>query len=68
MKDKNHRKAVMKTVSWKIISSVVLFGLMWIGNVDLKDASWITAADFVIKIFLMYFHELLWQGRARKKV
>ena len=65
MRSKNHKKALFKVISWRIISSVVLFALATILGVEWKVAGSLALIDTLLKSFLMYLHELAWQGRMK---
>lgn len=65
MMNKNHKKALAKTITWKLISSTVFFLIVWLGGLDLSKAGTLTLIDFVVKTILMYGHELAWQGKMK---
>ena len=64
-KRKKHRKAILKSITWRLISSTALFATMWIWSADLKFASGLTAIDAVVKMILYYLHELAWQNKSK---
>ena len=64
-KRKKHRKAVFKSITWRLISSTALFAMMWVWSADLTFASSLTAVDAVIKMILYYLHELAWQDKSK---
>lgn len=60
---KKLRKAFYKTLSWKIISTSVLFILILLLGGAWDLGAKVTILNFVITTVLYYFHELHWQGR-----
>ena len=65
-KHKNHKKAIMKTISWNLISSTLVFIIASILNIDLSTAGSLALINMVIKPFIMFGHELMWQGKCKK--
>lgn len=59
----NVKKALIKTMTWKAISSVIFFILLFIFTNSAKMAGELAAIDFVLKAIAYYFHELAWQKR-----
>ena len=62
----NHKKALLKTLSWRAISSTSFFLVVWIYGVDLQASIMLTVADAVFKSALFYGHELAWQGKLKR--
>lgn len=62
---RNHKKALMKVLSWRIISTIILFALATILGVEWKIAGSLAFIDTVVKSLLMYLHELAWQGKMK---
>jgi uncharacterized membrane protein len=58
--DANHARSLAKTLSWRVMGSVVTFliALLVTGNGPI--ASSIVVAEIVIKIAFYYFHERIW--------
>ena len=64
---KNQRKAVAKTLTWRLVSSVALFVMAFIYTESVSSATSFTLIDAGIKTFLYYMHELAWQGKLKDK-
>lgn len=64
---KNQKKAILKTISWRIISSAALFIISYYYTDSMTASTSLTAADAVIKTIIYYFHELAWQGKMKKR-
>lgn len=62
----NSKKALYKTITWRLISSGLFFIVALFFMDNAKDASAITMVDAVIKTIAYYVHELSWQGRLKK--
>lgn len=58
--DANHARSLAKTLSWRVMGSVVTFlvALLVTGNTAI--ASSIVVAEIAIKIAFYYFHERIW--------
>lgn len=65
MKPKKHRKAILKAITWRAISSTALFIIMWIWSADFTLATSLTAVDAAVKLILYYLHELAWQDKSK---
>jgi sulfate adenylyltransferase subunit 1 (EFTu-like GTPase family)/uncharacterized membrane protein len=58
--DANHARSLAKTLSWRVMGSVVTFlvALLVTGNTAIAGS--IVVAEIVIKIAFYYFHERIW--------
>jgi uncharacterized membrane protein len=58
--DANHARSLAKTLSWRVMGSVVTFlvALLVTGNTAIAGS--IVIAEIVIKIAFYYFHERIW--------
>lgn len=59
----SHRRSILKGITWRCIATLTtyLLALLWTGEAE--TAGKIAAAEFVIKFFIYYLHERLWQWK-----
>ena len=62
---KRHRKAFIKALTWRVLSTITSFILVLIVFGNLQAAGSYAALEAVIKFGLYYFHELGWQGKLK---
>ena len=61
MKIKIDRKRhLLKSVTWRIIASVVSFLIGWSVTGDVSIGITVGVVDVVVKFILYYFHERIW--------
>tara|TARA_R110000868_G_scaffold15938_16_gene72179 strand:- start:9 stop:221 length:213 start_codon:yes stop_codon:yes gene_type:complete len=61
MKIKIDRKRhLLKSVTWRIIASVVSFLIGWSVTGDVSIGITVGVVDVVVKFILYYFHERMW--------
>jgi sulfate adenylyltransferase large subunit len=58
--DANHARSLAKTLSWRVMGSVVTFLIVLLVTGNAAIASSIVVAEIVIKIAFYYFHERIW--------
>lgn len=60
------KKAILKTISWRIIGTIDTFVVSWIltGNLSLGLA--IGGVEVISKLILYYFHERIWEKNNNK--
>ena len=56
----SHVRTIMKTLSWRLVATVVTFSVAWFATGKLTLAAEIGVADTLIKLGGYYFHERLW--------
>ena len=61
------RKSILKTISWRIIASVVTVCLVFLFNKNALLATSIGVAEFVLKIPLYFAHERIWTKIMHKR-
>ena len=61
-------RSIVKALSWRITALIVTSIVVWVVTSSLEFAAVVAAADTVLKIFLYYFHERMWNrsGFGRK--
>ena len=59
-------KTIIKTISWRGISSLTTFSIVYIIDGSYKKAAVLMAADTVIKLLLYYLHEKCWMRYTKK--
>ncbi|MEZ4794855.1 MAG: DUF2061 domain-containing protein [Flavobacteriaceae bacterium] len=62
----SHIRSILKGISWRIVATtdtilVVLFVTCLAGHCSLENALKIGAAEFLLKLFVYYLHERVWQ-------
>lgn len=72
-KKESHLRSFIKGISWRVVATtdtilVVLFVTCLSGNCSLEQAIKIGAAEFLIKFFVYYVHERIWQFALRDGV
>ena len=65
MRRLNNKKAILKTITWRSISSISFFFIVLFWSDSYKLAGSLTLVDAVVKTVLYYIHELAWQGRGK---
>jgi uncharacterized membrane protein len=65
-KQESHLRSLLKGISWRIIATTdtVLVALMitcLFGNCSIENALKIGAVEFLLKLFVYYVHERIWQ-------
>jgi uncharacterized membrane protein len=58
--DANHARSLAKTLSWRVMGSVVTFLVALLVTENTAIAGSIVVAEIVIKIAFYYFHERIW--------
>lgn len=71
-KKESHLRSVLKGVSWRIIATsdtilVVLAITCITGSCSIENALKIGAAEFLIKLFVYYIHERVWQNVTKER-
>lgn len=54
------KRSIAKTMSWRILATLVTFIISWIITGTLELALSIGVFEFVSKLMLYFFHERLW--------
>jgi uncharacterized membrane protein len=62
------RKRIIKTISWRIISTATTFSIAYAITGDVKSGGLIASVEFAIKTFIYWYHEKLWDRNTRKKI
>ncbi|MCO4820735.1 MAG: DUF2061 domain-containing protein [Flavobacteriaceae bacterium] len=71
-KKESHLRSVLKGVSWRIIATsdtilVVLAITCITGSCSIENALKIGAAEFLVKLFVYYIHERVWQNVTKER-
>ncbi|RMA58941.1 DUF2061 domain-containing protein [Ulvibacter antarcticus] len=66
-KQESHIRSILKGVSWRVIATtdtilIVVLVTCLAGQCSLENALKIGAAEFLIKLFVYYLHERIWQN------
>ncbi len=66
----SHRRSIVKTISWRIIATLVTFLVAYLLTKEAVLSISISFGDALIKMGAFYSHERLWNriGFGRKKV
>tara|TARA_B100000315_G_C14010049_1_gene334080 strand:+ start:280 stop:501 length:222 start_codon:yes stop_codon:yes gene_type:complete len=54
------RRSIVKAITWRVIAFVVTILAIYIYSKDLKESLIVGISANLIKIFLYYIHERLW--------
>lgn len=57
-----HRRSLLKAVSWRLLGSIDTFLLSWLFTGSPKAAGAIASTEVLTKIALYYFHERVWSS------
>ncbi len=63
----SQKRALMKTLTWRLISIVITFFLAWTVTGSMSIGAVIGSADAGIKMFLYYLHERAWHAWKKKQ-
>ncbi len=58
----SHKRSIVKTMSWRIIATIVTFTVAYLFTKEVVLATGIGLADATIKIVAYYSHERMWNG------
>lgn len=65
----HHKRTMAKTISWRIVGFLITTGVLYLFNRDAKQSLIIMGSADVVKIFVYYAHERVWNrvkfGRAK---
>tara|TARA_B100000787_G_scaffold10644_1_gene7999 strand:- start:244 stop:450 length:207 start_codon:yes stop_codon:yes gene_type:complete len=56
------KRTIAKTMTWRITASLTTFLIAWILTGDLLIGASIGSLEAIVKIFLYYFHERIWNN------
>jgi uncharacterized membrane protein len=57
---------ILKSISWRILGSIITFIIAWFSSGELKIGLSISVFDFIFKLILYYAHERLWHKVTNK--
>jgi uncharacterized membrane protein len=56
----SHTKSLIKGITWRILASLTTVLVSWFVVGDVATAFQIGFFEFILKVFIYYFHERLW--------
>jgi len=56
----NHKRHILKTITWRIIATISTILIVWIFTGDLELSLGAGAVEVIIKMILYYLHERMW--------
>ena len=62
-----HKRALLKTITWRFIASATTFALVYIGTGELSLSLSVGGAEVILKMLFYYLHERAWNGFAVEK-
>ena len=66
----SHRRSIAKTLSWRLVATVITAVVVWIVTESLQFAAVVGGVDTLLKLGAYYLHERLWNrvslGRPRE--
>ena len=57
----SHRRSIVKAMTWRIFATFVTMSVVYVFTRELTLAAGIGLVDTLIKIFVYYSHERLWE-------
>ena len=60
MKDAGVKRRIYKTITWRIIATILTFIIAWIVTGDPRSGAAISLLDFASKTLTYYWHESVW--------
>ena len=58
--EEHKKRSILKTFTWRITASLDTFIIAWIITGDSKIGGSIVGIEVIIKMFIYYFHERIW--------
>ena len=56
------KRTIAKTMTWRVTASLTTFLIAWMLTGDLLIGASIGSIEGIVKIFLYYFHERIWNN------
>jgi len=56
------KRTLAKTITWRVTASLTTFSIAWILTGDLLIGAFIGSIEAIVKIFLYYYHERIWNN------
>jgi len=56
------KRTLVKTMTWRVTASLTTFLIAWILTGDLLIGASIGSIEGIVKIFLYYYHERIWNN------
>ena len=56
------KRTLVKTMTWRVTASLTTFLIAWILTGDLLIGLSIGSIEAIVKIFLYYYHERIWNN------
>ena len=56
------KRTITKTLTWRVTASLTTFIITWVLTGDLLIGVSIVSIEAIVKIFLYYFHERIWNN------
>jgi len=56
------KRTLVKTMTWRVTASLTTFLIAWILTGDLLIGASIGSIEAIVKIFLYYYHERIWNN------
>tara|TARA_B110000971_G_C19830602_1_gene417806 strand:- start:517 stop:723 length:207 start_codon:yes stop_codon:yes gene_type:complete len=56
------KRTIAKTMTWSVTASLTTFLIAWILTGDLLIGASIGSIEAIVKVFLYYFHERIWNN------
>jgi len=64
----SHLRSVLKALSWRIVATLTTGGIAYGITGEVDTAIMIGGIEFLLKIFIYYLHERLWQMLPRGSI
>jgi len=56
----NRKRSMLKTITWRVIASIITMALVFIFTGELKLTATVGAFDLIFKMLFYYIHERTW--------
>lgn len=70
MRREAHFRSIMKAITWRILATLTTILLVFIFTRELIISIEVGVVEIIVKLFLYYFHERIWEltrfGKERK--
>ncbi len=70
MHRETHQRTLVKTITYRVVITIMIFTVSWLLTGKLADAAAITGVSAVLSTIIYYIHERVWNaidwGKARR--
>ena len=59
-----HKRSIVKSLTFRILATIITLVIVWIFTRDIVISSSVTIAENLLKMLIYYLHERAWAGIA----